>query len=118
MGAVTLYRRQTLPSGRHRYIPVGEETALRVEPYGFHLVHVAPGCTSTVYRVDPDHAAFLAAAHEGRDAVIAAIREATRYRASTPLTPEQARVLDGLVLSQESALGVLEALIASLPTSP
>jgi len=111
---VTLFTRHPLPSNRHRYTAWGEDTDRRALPHEFHLVYVAPGCTSTVYRVDPDRAGFLAAAREGRDAVIAAILEATRYRASTPLTPEQARVLDGLVLSQESAMGVWEAMVGAV----
>ena len=113
---MTLYQRLTLPSGRHRYTAWGEDSDRRAEPHGFHLVYVAPGCTSTVYRVEPAHAAILAAAREGRDAVIEAIQEATRYRATTPLTPEQARVLGGLVLTQESAVGVWEAMVGALLT--
>lgn len=87
---VTLYRKQ----GR-RYVPVSEYERMQGDEWqaGSHLTVVAPGCTFTRYRVNPDKAALLAALYIHRDACIEAIRKMTEARPSIkePLTPKQAK---------------------------
>lgn len=119
MAADPLYRRITLPSGRYRYIPSGVPH-YDVLPIGHHLIHVAPGCTTTRYGVNPDHAAVLAAVHAHRDILTAAVCAAMSARPSRyPLMPEQARAWDalqatGVHLVTEGASTVVDRLAAAV----
>lgn len=62
----TVYVRRVLPSGRHKYEPVGRYWD-GVVPFGSHLVTVVPGCKTTAYRIDPARAEVLAACAEIRN---------------------------------------------------
>lgn len=66
----------------HRYIPVNEgidRHDLKVPVGGSVLiVSTGPGCHTYQYNVDPDRAAFLAAAALFREAMVSAIQDAAK----------------------------------------
>ena len=113
-----LYRRTVTPSGRVRYVECGVDLPT-VFPIGHHLVSVEPGFTSTMYRIDPAHAATLATLHECRDEVIAAAREAMAPHPDRRLTPAQAKAWEalqatGVTLVREGPAAVVDALAIAL----
>ena len=115
-----LYRRTVTPSGRVRYVEYGVYLP-DVFPPGHHLVSVGSDFTSTLYRIDPDHAATLATLHECRDEAIAAVREAMALHPDRRLTPAQAAAWEalqatGVTLVRESPAAVVDALAAALAT--
>lgn len=61
----TVYKKR----GR-KYEPVGVMEELDIKPYGYYLVKVEEGCTTTRYDVEPATAPLLAAMLEHEDAVI------------------------------------------------
>ena len=61
-----VYRRRVLPSGRCKYEKIGRYWDAEVVPFGSHLVTVAPGCRTTVYRIEPARAEVLAVCAEHR----------------------------------------------------
>lgn len=64
-----------------RYIEVGwHDTEAHYYPHGAHLVVSKPGGGLTMYGIEPEHAALLAAAQTMREAVIKAIHDADRMR--------------------------------------
>lgn len=92
----TLYKKV----GR-RYIPVHESIDrdyLRVPVGGSILiVSTGPGCHTYQYNVEPDKAAFLAAATLFRDAMVNAIQEAAKSspsRVSRPYTKKEKECID------------------------
>ena len=111
-----------------RYIPVSEYDADLWDslPYGAHLVVVDPSMRSIVYKVDPDSAPILAALRERRDAVIAAVRQASEMRrgVSGALTTAEIRGLAAyrryvgpdamLWLTLPSAADIVDALERSI----
>ena len=66
----------------HRYKPVLEydSNMLDAFPAGAHLVVCEPGCKSTFYNVEPDHASLLAAFHAHRDELGKVLRKASELR--------------------------------------
>lgn len=112
---MTLYTRHVSASGRVSYIKWGAAYEDgRGWPIGHHLVHVTPGCTATRYNVEPTAAPLLAAAREARPRVLEAIRAACQPRPTRPLTTEQARALDGVVLLHLSPSAIYDELVTAL----
>lgn len=64
-----------------RYVEVGwHDPQAHYYPHGAHLVISKPGGSLTMYRVDPDNAALLAAAQTMREAMLDAIHKADAIR--------------------------------------
>jgi hypothetical protein len=86
-----------------RYVPVYEydEDLLSAMPKGTHLVMVHPGGKSTVYNIDPNYAALIAASRTAKDKMTSALVDASTVRRETrenvPLTWEQKEAWDNLV---------------------
>lgn len=94
MSADTLYRKR----GR-RYHAVGwyDPAIWEALPEGSHLLVVGPGGKSVRLRIDPAHAAVLAAIQTHREALLAAMHEAMEARpALAPLTPRQKAAWEAL----------------------
>lgn len=111
---MTLYQRIVSPAGRVTYRAWGQDYHRDAWEHGHHLVSVAPGVTTIVHRIEPAHAALLAAAQEVRDETCAAIREAMEPTPARPLTPAQARALRGVVMQRASPAGVFAAFVGGL----
>jgi hypothetical protein len=111
----TLYTRHVSLAGAVSYRPWGAAYESAADwPAGFHLVHVAPGVTSTRYNVAPDAAPLLAAAKLARPTVISALLTALQPRPLQPLTAEQRRSLDGVTLLHRSPHDVYDEIVAAL----
>ena len=77
-----------------KYVPVHEydEYLMDSFPKGSHLVMCYPAGQSTVYNVDPNYAALIAASRVAADAMCVAIGQASQYQKdkyNKPLTKEQ-----------------------------
>lgn len=75
-----------------RYHPVATYLRHDLYPKGFVLVHTKPGIISITRSVDPDRAAFVAAAKEKEDAVREVLADAFKARPARgkePVTPDQ-----------------------------
>ena len=70
------------------YVPVGEDYPDML-PYGTHLVYVENGRRVTVHKVEPDHAAVLAAMLKHEDKVIKALERIVAIRPNDNLTDKQ-----------------------------
>lgn len=90
-----------------KYVPVSEydSNLLAALPKGTHIVMVYPGGQSTRYKIDPNHAAMIAAGRVAEDAISSAIMKATEIRRQTrqnaegkiPLTQEQQDAWNNLI---------------------
>ena len=90
-----------------RYVPVSEydSNLLDALPKGAHIVMVYPGGQSTRYKIDPNHAAMIAAGRVAEDAISSAIMKASEIRRQTrqnsegkiPLTQEQQDAWNNLI---------------------
>lgn len=88
-----------------KYVPVSEydSNLLDALPKGAHIVMVYPGGQSTRYKIDPNHAAMIAAGRVAEDAISSSIMKATEIRRQqrndkgVPLTPDQRQAWDRLV---------------------
>lgn len=86
-----------------RYKPVSEwdHALMDALPKGAHLVMVYPGGKSTRYKIDPNHAALIAASRVAEDAISSAILKATEIRRQgnreRQLTSEQRAAWENLV---------------------
>lgn len=74
----TIYRRETTPSGRVRYVPAGRYWDPGIWPEGAHLVIIGAGLHAYRYRIDPDRAAVQAAIGEHREEVARVLVARTR----------------------------------------
>lgn len=109
-----------------RYIEIGafEDAHLLHYPHGAHLVWSRPGGVLTHYRIEPAHAALLAAAEAMREAMAEAMRQASESRqvgaAGQPLTASQKKAFQAykaalgdddatLMLQRASAHDIIEA---------
>lgn len=75
-----------------RYVPVAEydNEYLASFPRGNHLVMCYPGGQSRRFRIEPNHAAMIAAGRVAEDAICAAIRTASEMRPQKkPITEGQ-----------------------------
>lgn len=111
-----------------RYVPVQEydQTLLDSFPKGNHLVMCYPGGQSRRFRIEPNHAAMIAAGRVAEDAICVAIRQASEMRPTkTPITPEQQKAWKKLAkefgddlptLSVSSARDIAEAGIKAMIT--
>jgi hypothetical protein len=64
---------------------------------GTHIVMVYPGGSSRRYKIDPNHAAMIAAGRVAEDVISQAIVKASEMRAHRkPITPEQKQAWDQL----------------------
>lgn len=112
-----------------RYVEVGwHDPEATYYPHGAHLVISKPGGSLTMYRIDPDHAALLAAAQTMREAMLTAIHKADAMRLKRmdgrPLTKKElagweaykaiAGEPQSLVLEGASLSDVIDAGIAAL----
>ncbi len=127
MSSDTLYRKR----GR-RYHAVGwhDPAIWEALPEGSHLLVVQPGGKSVRLRIDPAHAAVLAAIQTHREALLSAMHEAMEARpALAPLTPRQKAAWEALsealgrpaILEYgaiSTALDAMEAAILRTPQSP
>ena len=77
----------------HRYKPVLEYDShlLDAFPAGAHLVVCEPGCKSTFYNVEPDHASLLAAFRPHRDELGKVLRKASELRMQRKITTPRER---------------------------
>ena len=110
----------------HRYKPVLEydSNMLDAFPAGAHLVVCEPGCKSTFYNVEPDHASLLAAFHAHRDDLGKVLRKASELRMQRKITTPKEREAwkawasimgdKVMVLESPAAYEILNALEASL----
>lgn len=87
-----------------RYVPVSEydSNLLDALPKGTHIVMVYPGGQSTRYKIDPNHAAMIAAGRVAEDAISKKLLEASEIRMQRPdrerkLTESQKAAWDNLV---------------------
>ena len=86
-----------------RYRPVSEydSTFMDALPKGSHLVCVYPGGKSTLYNVEPNYAALIAAGRVAEDAVSRAIHQKTEIRrrgeTGKPLTKGQLEAWNNLI---------------------
>lgn len=110
-----VYRRRVLPSGRCRYEKVGRYWDAEVVPFGSHLVTVAPGCRTTVYRIEPARAEVLAVCAEHRAELERALL--ARIMASPWAPADLVSVLFDK-LGEEVARKKAEALVAALEAAP
>ena len=93
-GEQTLYRRVVTESGAVRYVACAELWDRDVVHYGDFLIHAEPGSTAVkrldepgADRVSEQRAALVAAAITAEQAMVAAMREASRERpAQRPMT--------------------------------
>lgn len=64
-----------------RYKEIGQcDNEAFYYPHGSHLVVAKKGSTLTRYNIEPDHAAIEAALQHARDAIMAAMTEATKMQ--------------------------------------
>ena len=110
----------------HRYKPVLEydSNMLDAFPAGAHLVVCEPGCKSTFYNVEPDHASLLAAFHAHREELGKVLRKASELRMQRKITTPKEREAwkawvsimgdKVMVLESPAAYEILNALEASL----
>ena len=77
----------------HRYKPVREYDSDLLDsfPAGAHLVVCEPGCKSTFYNVEPDHASLLAAFHSHRDELGKVLLKASELRMQRKITTPRER---------------------------
>ena len=90
----TLYEKR----GR-RYVAVAEYGPEMTDmlPEGAHLIIVQPGSKTTLYKVEPDRTALIAAAQRPLDEVCRLLLDAQASRPSRlPITPEQKAAWDNL----------------------
>ena len=87
-----------------RYVPVSEYDSNLLDslPKGTHIVMVYPGGQSTRYKIDPNHAAMIAAGRIAEDAISKKLLEASEIRMQRPdrerkLTESQKAAWDNLV---------------------
>lgn len=87
-----------------RYVPVSEYDSNLLDslPKGTHIVMVYPGGQSTRYKIDPNHAAMIAAGRVAEDAISKKLLEASEIRMQRPdrerkLTESQKAAWDNLV---------------------
>lgn len=87
-----------------KYVPVSEydSNLLDALPKGTHIVMVYPGGQSTRYKIDPNHAAMIAAGRVAEDAISKKLLEASEIRMQRPdrerkLTESQKAAWDNLV---------------------
>ena len=87
-----------------RYVPVSEydSNLLDALPKGTHIVMVYPGGQSTRYKIDPNHAAMIAAGRVAEDAISKKLLEASEIRMQRPdrerkLTESQKAAWENLV---------------------
>lgn len=86
-----------------RYIPVKEYDSdlLSAFPKGNHLVMSYPGGRSTVFNIDPNYAAMIAAGRVAQDTMTKVVQEASEIsreeNTENPLTPEQKAAWEHLV---------------------
>lgn len=87
-----------------RYVPVSEydSNLLDALPKGTHIVMVYPGGQSTRYKIDPNHAAMIAAGRVAEDAISKKLLEASEIRMQRPdrerkLTESQKAAWNNLV---------------------
>lgn len=76
-----------------RYVPVREydDDWISAFPKGNHLVMCYPGGQSRRFRIEPNHAAMIAAGRVAEDAICAAIRKASEMRPQKTLLTEGQR---------------------------
>ena len=77
-----------------RYKPVSYYDSKVMDAFGVgtHIVMVYPGGSSRRYKIDPNHAAMIAAGRVAEDAISQAIVKASEMRAHRkPITEEQAQ---------------------------
>jgi|GEM_PF-5106270 len=116
----TLYRKVVLPSGRVRYVSIGEQWDFNGLPYGEWLISCSPGRTAIHRLDDPEddqvriqRAALVAAARIAEDAMVLAMMERSRLEpASDRLTPREQRAWAAYRL----ALGSDEPLMLRRPS--
>lgn len=90
----TLYEKR----GR-RYVAVAEYGPEMTDmlPEGAHLIVVQPGSKTTLYNVEPDRTALIAAAQKPLEEVCRLLLEAQAAKPSRmPITPEQKEAWDNL----------------------
>ena len=87
-----------------KYVPVSEYDSNLLDslPKGTHIVMVYPGGQSTRYKIDPNHAAMIAAGRVAEDAISKKLLEASEIRMQRPdrerkLTESQKAAWDNLV---------------------
>ena len=87
-----------------KYVPVSEydSNLLDALPKGTHIVMVYPGGQSTRYKIDPNHAAMIAAGRVAEDAISKKLLEASEIRMQRPdrerkLTESQKAAWENLV---------------------
>ena len=84
-----------------RYVPVAEYDSDYLDsfPRGDHLVSVYPGGSSRRFNINPAYAPLIAASRVAEDAMLTALREASKPQPnrSTPLTEEQRLAWNNLV---------------------
>lgn len=112
-----------------RYKPVSYYDSVMADamPEGFHLIHVKPGGgRSTLYNVEPDRAAVLAAVREHYDELCKLVSEVSKAhidRLPKHITLKQRAALDEVervfkwemtVINRQSAASIVEALAAAL----
>lgn len=102
-----------------RYVPVHDTEAYRGLPAGDWLVSVRGGLTTVRRLVEPDHAAFLAAARVAEDAMLGALRRASEARPQKGrLTGKEQRAFaawkevmgeETMMLTRDSAYDIVQA---------
>jgi len=93
-----------------RYVPVAEydNDLLDSFPKGNHLVCVYPGGTSRRFKVEPNHAALIAAGRVAEDAMSRAISKASELRPKqTPITEGQRKAWNELAKELGDELATL-----------
>ena len=113
-----------------KYVPVQEydEYLMDSFPKGSHLVMCYPAGKSTVYNVDPNYAAMIAAGRVAADAMCVAIGQASQYQKdkySKPLNKKQLAAWNnfievmgesGRVVHSNSIRDIAEAGVKALET--
>lgn len=85
-----------------KYVPVSEHDSDLRSAFteGHHLVYVKPGASTTMYNIDPDYAAMIAAGLVARDTISSIVIKSSELRfhiKNKPYTPEQKAAWDNLV---------------------
>ena len=90
---MTLYTK-TMRGKRVAYTPAAESVEWDSLPQGAHLIIIAPGIRSCIYKVTPAHVAVLAALRAHRDTLLTVLRDASAARpASRKLTPRELKAI-------------------------
>lgn len=82
-----------------RYVPVSEydSNLLDALPKGAHIIMSYPGGQSTRYKINPNHAAMIAAGRVAEDIISGAIVKASEMRPrNKPITEGQRKAWDNL----------------------